>query len=110
MTPSQKLSRLILALALFGSLSACVVAPAQPVGYRAPTVYVETYPTYRYGYPEPRYNGYGYRYYDDRGGRHYRDERRYDSPARSEVRIPGPLEVHRDVRRSLGLPRLPGMP
>jgi hypothetical protein len=26
------------------------------------------------------------------------------------VRIPSPLEVHRDVRRSLGLPRLPGMP
>lgn len=108
MTRLQILTRLTLAVALLGSLSACVVAPAQPVGYRAPPVYVETYPTYRY--VDPYYSGYGYRYYDDRGGRYYRDERRYDGPARSEVRIPSPLEVHRDVRRSLGLPRLPGMP
>lgn len=107
MTRSQKLTRLTLAIALLGSLSACVVAPPQAVGYRAPAVYVETYPTYRYGYPEPYYNGYGHRHYDNRGG-YYREERRYVEPRR--IDIPSPLEVHRDVRRSLGLPRLPGMP
>jgi hypothetical protein len=110
MTLSHKLIRLTLAAALLGSLSACVVAPPQAVGYRAPSVYVETYPTYRYGYPDTYYNGYRPGYYGDRGGRYYRDERRYDEPRQREVIIPNPLEVHRDIRRSLGLPRLPGMP
>lgn len=110
MTLSQKLTRLTLAVALLGSLSACVVAPPQAVGYRAPAVYVEPYPTYRYGYPDPYYNGYGQRYYDDRGSRHYRNERRYDEPRHREATIPSPAAVHRDIRRSLGLPRLPGMP
>ena len=111
MTFTQKLIRLTLAAALLGSLSACVVAPPQAVGYRAPPpVYIETYPTYRYGYPDPYYNGYGQRYYDDRGGRYYRDERRYEEPRHREATIPSPTEVHRDIRRSLGLPRLPGMP
>ncbi|HXE39416.1 MAG TPA: hypothetical protein VN639_13170 [Azonexus sp.] len=111
MALSQKLIRLTLAAALLGSLSACVVAPSQPVGYRAPpSVYIETYPTYRYGHPDPYYNGYGPRYYGDRDGRYYRDERRYEEQRPREVIIPGPAEVHRDIRRSLGLPRLPGMP
>lgn len=110
MSLPQKLLRFSLALALLGSLSACVVAPAQPVGYRGPAVYVETYPTYRYGQPNGYYDGYDDRRYDDRGGRRYRDERRYEEPRRREATIPSPFQVHRDVRRSLGLPRLPGMP
>ena len=107
----HKFLRFSVVLALLGSLSACVVAPAQPVGYRGPAVYVETYPTYRYGHPNAYYDGYDdRRYYDDRGGRRYRDERRYEEPRRREATIPSPFQVHRDVRRSLGLPRLPGMP
>lgn len=112
MTIAQKLIRISLAAALLGSLSACVVAPPHSVGYRAPSVYVETYPTYRYGgYPNTYYdNGYGQRQYDNRGGGYYRDQRRYEEPRRMETPIPSPLDVHRDIRRSLGLPRLPGMP
>jgi len=110
MTLSQKLIRASLAIALLGSLSACVVAPPHSAGYRAPSVYVETYPTYRYGYPNTYYNGYDNRHYDNRGGRYYQDNRRYDEPRRMESPIRGPAEVHRDIRRSLGLPRLPGMP
>jgi len=110
MTLTQKIIRFSLAAALFGSLSACVVAPAQPLGYRAPAVYVETYPIYRGPYPNTYYDRYDNRYYDNRGGRYYRDERRYEEPRRSESLFPNPLDVHRDIRRSLGLPRLPGMP
>lgn len=101
-------------LLLIASLSACVVAPASPRHYGAgpPTVYVETYPTGNY------VGGYDNRYYqrDSRPRQHdyreherrdyYREERR---PA-PRVSIPSPREVHRDIRRSLGLPRLPGMP
>jgi hypothetical protein len=111
MTIAQKLIRLTLAASLLGSLSACIVAPPHAVGYRAPSVYVESYPTYRSGYPNTYYNnGYGERHYDDRGGSYYRDERRYEEPRRIEAPFPNPAEVHRDIRRSLGLPRLPGMP
>lgn len=114
MTLTQKLVRGFLAVALLGSLSACVVAPPHAVAYRAPSVYVETYPTYRYGYPNTYYNGYDNRHYDNRGsgygGGYYRNERRYEEPRRMEAPIPSPAEVHRDIRRSLGLPRLPGMP
>lgn len=101
----QKLIRFALAAALLGSLSACIVAPAHPVGYRGPPVYVETYPTYRHAYPNNYYDG-----YDNRGGRYYREERRYEEPSRWAAPIPSPAQVHRDIRRSLGLPRLPGMP
>ncbi len=103
----QKLIPLTLAAGLLGSLSGCIVAPAHPVGYRGPPVYVETYPTYRHTYPNTYYDGYGY---GDRGGRYYREERRYVEPRRMEAPIPSPAQVHRDIRRSLGLPRLPGMP
>lgn len=116
MTILRKLLRIVVVAGLIGGLSACVVAPPQSAGYRGPSVYVETYPTYRYGYPNTRYYGheyrhYGNRYYDDRGTRHYGNDRRYsEPPRRMDASIPGPAQVHRDVRRSLGLPRLPGMP
>jgi hypothetical protein len=115
MTLTQKLTRFSLVAALLGSLSACVVAPAQPVAYRGPAVYVETYPTYR-TYPNTYYDGwYGNRYYDNRSGRYYRDdrrheERRYEEPRRIESPLDSAARTHRDIRRSLGLPRLPGMP
>lgn len=98
----QKFVRLGLAAALLGSLAACTVVPVQPVGYRAAPVYVDTYPTYRYTYPGTYYE-YDRRY-DDRGGRYYREERRIESPFDSAAR------AHREIRQSLGLPRLPGMP
>lgn len=100
--------RLGLAIALLASLSACTVVPAHPHGYyRGPAVVVETYPSYRYGYPHRHYDHdrRDYHAYDQRDRRHYRDEgRRHDSPFDSAAR------AHRDIRRSLGLPRLPGMP
>ena len=78
---APKLVRLSLAAVLFASLGACTVVPVHPVGYRAPPpVYVESYE------------------------RHYREPQRGPSPLESAAR------THRDVRRSLGLPRLPGMP
>lgn len=100
--------RLSLAAVVLGALGGCAVVP-YPQGYhRAPSVYVESYPTYGapapgyYGSPRPYY-GYG-----DHGGRYY-EERRYEGH-RHEVPLPPPLQLHREVRRSLGLPRLPGMP
>lgn len=108
MKHSRNLTRLGLAVVLLASLGACTVVPAYPAGYRAAPVYVESYPAYR---PAPPVVYYGYErgYRDDRGRDYYREDRRYD-----ERRYSSPLEeaarVHRDVRRSLGLPRLPGMP
>jgi len=102
--------RLSLTVALLGSLSACTVVPAYPVGYqRPPPAYVETYPAY--GYPATSiYYRSGYRYYDGYGDRHY-DHRGYDDRRGGHgVPLPPPLQLHRDVRRSFGLPRLPGMP
>lgn len=100
--------RLGLAIALLGSLTACTVVPAHPLGYYGgPPVVVETYPVYRYDSPYRHYDHdrRDYRAYDHRGERHYRDDRRrHDSPFDSAAR------THRDIRRSLGLPRLPGMP
>lgn len=102
------IARLSLAAALLGSMAACTVVPAQPGYYRAsppPTVYYETYPTYRYG---PTWY-----YHDGRHGDRY-DRRERDEWRYKERRIDSPLEdaarLHRDTRRSLGLPRLPGMP
>ena len=113
---APKLVRLSLAAVLFASLGACTVVPVHPVGYRAPPpVYVESYPTYRYGYPSASvYYESDHRRYDNRGGNYYRDEHRNERHYREPQRGPSPLEsaarTHRDVRRSLGLPRLPGMP
>ena len=75
---APKLVRLSLAAVLFASLGACTVVPVHPVGYRAPPpVYVESYPTYRYGYPGASvYYESGHRRYDNRGGNYYRDENR----------------------------------
>lgn len=96
--------RIGLAATLLGSLGACTVVPAYPVGYqRPPPAYIETYPAY--GYPATSiYYQSGYRYYDGYGDRHYDDRRSHGMP------LPPPLQLHRNVRRSLGLPRLPGMP
>jgi hypothetical protein len=98
--------RLGLAAALLGSLAACTVVPVHPAAYRGPPVVVDSYPGYRYGYPSTFYYGNrDHRHGGDRGGRQYRDDRRrYDSPLDSAARS------HRNIRRGLGLPRLPGMP
>ena len=107
---SQKLLRLILASALIGGLGACAVAPYPACYHRAPPGYVQPGATIYY---DSGYRHYDNRprsyYYDDRGSRYY-DNRRYEEPRRQSVPLPPPLQLHRDVRRSLGLPRLPGMP
>jgi len=100
MKPLRIITRLTLAVALLGSLGACTVAPAYPVGYRAAPVYVESYPAYRSA--PPVYYGY------DRG--YYRDNHRYEERRPQRSPFEDAARAHRDVRRSLGLPRLPGMP
>ncbi len=109
MTRSRHALRLVLTIALLGSLGACTVVPTYPVGYqRPPPAYVETYPAY--GYPRTSiYYDSGYRRYDGYGDRRY-DDRRYEERRSYDPPLPPPLQLHRDVRRSLGLPRLPGMP
>lgn len=94
--------RLGLAIALFGCLGACTVVPTYPVAAPRP-VYVEHYPVYGYpgatiyyqSGPRPYYGGYRDRYYEER---------------RSDFPLPPPPPSPRDVRRGLGLPRLPGLP
>ena len=116
MTYRKAFPRIGIALLLLATLSACTVVPAYPYAGRQAPVYVDTYPSGSYG--RPYGNTY---YYGDSGPRrdydrgHYRepDRRAYQHEAprhESTIRIPSPLEVHRNVRRSLGLPRLPGMP
>ena len=108
MNLKQTILHLSLATVILGSLGGCAVVP-YPVGYhRAPPVYVETYPAY--GYPSANvYYGPGRQYYDDRGGRYY-DDHRYEERRHNDFPLPPPLQLHREIRRSLGLPRLPGMP
>ncbi|WP_153133230.1 hypothetical protein [Dechloromonas hortensis] len=110
----QMLTRLTIAALVLGGLSACTIVPAQPgaygYGYRTTPVYVETYPTYRYGYPNTYYYGRDHRHYDNRDDRRYREERHYQEPRRIDSPLESAARAHRDVRRSLGLPRLPGMP
>lgn len=108
MKPRQIIIRLALAAALLGSLAACTVVPAYPAGYRAAPVYVETYPVYR-----PAYSGVYYQYerpYYGHSDFHYREAPRYQEPRRSNTPFDDAARAHRDIRRSLGLPRLPGMP
>lgn len=102
-------SRLALAAVLLGSLGACTVVPAYPAGYRAAPVYVETYPAYRSGYPGTYYQ-YDRPYYGNRGDHYYREAPRYQEQRRPNSPLDDAARAHRDVRRSLGLPRLPGMP
>lgn len=104
------ITRTSLLILLLASLSACTIVPAHPYAGRSASVYVDSYPsapnTYYYGGGGPR-RDYDRGYYREPDRRNYRHEApRHEST----VRIPSPLEVHRDVRRSLGLPRLPGMP
>lgn len=95
--------RISLVIALTGGMGACTVVPAYPVGYTAPPAYGPVYPAYRYPgatiYYEP-----GYHHHDHPRGYPYGEPRRIDSP------FEGAARLHRDTRRSLGLPRLPGMP
>lgn len=109
MTPRQIISRLVLAALLLGSLGACTVLPAYPANYRAAPVYVETYPAYR-----PAYSGAYYQYerpyYGNRGDYHYREAPPYQEFRRSGTPFDDAARAHRELRRSLGLPRLPGMP
>lgn len=101
------LTRLALAAALVGSLSACTIVPAHPGVYRGSSVYVETYPsypTYRHGYSTPYYGDRDH-HHGDRERRHFRDERRYDAPHRRNSPLENIPRPHRDIRRSLGLPR-----
>lgn len=110
MPPLPALVRLSLAAALLGSVAACTVVPAQPGYYRSsppPAVYYETYPTYRYG-PSGYYHDERYEH-GDRRDRRERDEWR-DRERRIESPLDAAARLHRDTRRSLGLPRLPGMP
>lgn len=120
MSLTQSFIRLSLATALLVGLSACTIVPAHPSAYRAPPVYVETYPSYR-APPPTIYYEYesNHRHYDDRRGNYYREERRDDRRYnerryRDKQQFESPLEsaarTHRNIRRSLGLPRLPGMP
>lgn len=93
----QLFLRLGVVAALLGSLSACTIVPAHPHAYYGPSVQIETYPVYRYGPPHRHYH-------HDRRHYHYRDDRHDDSAFDRAARS------HREIRRSLGLPRLPGMP
>ena len=106
---AKTLTRLTLAAAIFGILAGCTVAPVYP-GYRSA-------PAYGYGY------GYGGApsttiYYQSGSRRHYdggHQNHRHDYyPQQRSSHGPSAFEnaakTHRDVRRSLGLPRLPGMP
>ena len=102
MNRKQLILRIGLVASLLGSLSACTVVPAYPVGYQHRPAYVETYPVYSYPSTSIYYES-GYRHYDGYGDRRYEGRR-------GDVPLPLPLQLHRDVRRSLGLPRLPGMP
>lgn len=124
MSPYTHLTRITLSLLLIASLGACAVVPVpRYVGTPAP-IYVETAPTVYIGrtYDNRYYNNHHQDHDHRYQQREYRQER-YREPERREhyreappprhessARIPSPLEVHRDVRRSLGLPRLPGMP
>ncbi len=103
MNRKQLILRIGLVASLLGSLSACTVVPAYPVGYQHRPAYVETYPVYSYPSTSIYYESGYHRHYDGYGDRRY-EGRRGDIP------LPLPLQLHRDVRRSLGLPRLPGMP
>lgn len=116
MRPSQILTRLFLATVLFGSLAGCTVAPVYPVGYRSAPTYVNTYPGYGYGNAPSAtiyYQSGSPQYYDNG---HHRDSYPQHQEYRHMERqhSPSPLEnaarTHREIRRSLGLPRLPGMP
>lgn len=120
MRPSQILTRLCLAAALFGSLAGCTVAPVYPVGYRSAPAYVNTYPGYGYGSAPSAtiyYQSGSRQHYDN--GHHHRDSypqqhQHQEYRHMERQHSPSPLEsaarTHREIRRSLGLPRLPGMP
>lgn len=103
MNRKQLILRIGLVASLLGSLSACTVVPAYPVGYQHRPAYVETYPVYSYPSTSIYYESGYHRHYDGYGDRRYEGRR-------GDVPLPLPLQLHRDVRRSLGLPRLPGMP
>ena len=103
----SSLLKIAASLTLLASLTACTVVPAGHVGYRSGPVYVDSYPTYRtypgtttyYYYDNDRHGHRGH----DRGYDRRYDERRYDDRPSRSMPLPPPLQLHRDVRRSLGL-------
>jgi len=109
MSAAKTLSRVVLSLTLLGSLGACTVVPAQRGYYRPPPAYVETYPVYGYGYARS-YRDDHHHHDEHRGYNSYRDQRSYREPVRIESPLESAARTHRNIRRSLGLPRLPGMP
>ena len=114
----SRLIRSTLSILLIASLGACAVVPVPRYAGTPASVYVETAPTMYYGrtYDNRQYRDNGQRQREYRQERYREPERRdyrYEQPEphrASSTRLPTPLDVHRDIRRSLGLPRLPGMP
>ncbi len=107
MNLQQRILRLGLAAFLLVGLGACTVVPTYPVGYQHRPAYVETYPVYSYPGTSIYYQS-GPRYFDSYGDRHYYGGRHYDDRQRGAMPLPPPMQLHRDIRRSLGLPRPPG--
>ena len=97
----------VLAALLLATLGACTVVPTYPVGYQHRPAYVETYPVYSYPGTSIYYQS-GPRYFDSYGDRHYYGGRHYDDRQRGAMPLPPPMQLHRDIRRNLGLPRPPG--
>jgi len=95
--------RLCLMLSAIAGLSACATGPGDYAAYRDEAIYRDSY---RY----PGYRGYPY------GDPYYRDGYRsapppvYNDAPRRGNPFDDAMRLHRDTRRSLGLPRLPGMP
>ena len=104
------LARLSLATTIFGILAGCTVAPVYS-GYRSAPAYVNTYPGYGYdGGPSTTiyYQPSSRRHYDNSNQHYHRNHSQ--QPNRGPTVFESAAKTHRDVRRSLGLPRLPGMP
>lgn len=105
------LTRLFLATTIFGILAGCTVAPVYP-GYRSTPAYVNTYPGYGHdsGPSTTIYYQPGSRRYYDNGHQDHHRNHPQQQPSRGPTVFESAAKTHRDVRRSLGLPRLPGMP
>jgi hypothetical protein len=105
-------TRLLLVTAIFGCLAGCTVAPIYPAGYRSAPVYGNTYPGYGYGGAPSTtiYYQSGSRHHHDGGREYYRHNSPQQQPSRGPSVFEGAARTHREIRRSLGLPRLPGMP
>ncbi len=106
MNLQQRILRLSLAALLLVGLGACTVVPTYPVGYQHRPAYVETYPAY--GYPGTTI--------------YYRSGRVITTVMAAGIITGAGIttmagtapctaaadQLHRDIRRNLGLPRPPG--